>query len=94
MMNYSQESMHKYLLLNELNELARENVIIIASRNDLPTLLTREGTNSIKYMRLDRFILIFFSFPFRNFSHNGESLNKLLLNTILVIYHCINHPKM
>lgn len=55
MMNYAQESIHEYLLLNELNELAVGNVITTASRNYLPTLLTIEGKNSIKHMRPHRF---------------------------------------
>jgi len=98
MMNCAQESMHEYLLLNELNELAGENVTIKASRNYLPALLTREGKNSIKYMRPHQLCSfgVFFQFSLVLFSGTSHTMeNHSTITDQHLVYCCLtNHSKM
>ena len=79
--------MQEYWLLNELNELAGENVVRTTSRNCLPALLTRAGKNSVRYMRPHRFLLFQFSLVLLSGTSNlmeNQSFSKLLLNTVLL----------
>lgn len=99
MMNRAQKLMHSYLLLNELNELAGENVTIRASRNYLPALLTGEGKNSVKYMKPNQLFsccCCCFQFSLVLFSGTSRAMenHSTITEQHLVYCYLTNHPKM